>query len=198
MDEQGSNGEHARLERQIAQVSTSCHDLYELSARLEKGQEVQTTQLSEIFALLRRQPCEKHLTLIEQMDKRGTTALAETVGRVAALEQQMERVSAGSQSRRPPSSEQRPRTGGGHPAISQRDLEESQEHVIAELEGRAERAAEATAANVVRQMMDRIAELEAAKGKAKAEFEATLKEQQNKSRAEWDWRVNLASKLVPC
>jgi hypothetical protein len=60
--------------------------------------------------------------------------------RTDALEQQMARISSGS--RRSPSGEQRPATGGSHRAVSQRDLDESQRLVIAELEGRVERTVE--------------------------------------------------------
>jgi hypothetical protein len=123
-------------------------------------------RLDELFDLVRRLPCGDHAAELKMMNDRGTKGLGEAEQRIAGLEAQMALVSSGSGvARRAPSEEQRPHTGGGHRAVSERDLQErlesTQRTVLAELDGRVEHSVE-----------ERLDALEAAKLKARAELEA--------------------------
>jgi len=117
-------------------------DGFEFRGRVEGALDTIAGQLSEIFNQLRRLPCERHLALLEQLDKRGTTALGAAVDRVVALEAQMALVSSGGGRVKPPSSETRPKSGTGYAVITQRDFENSQRLVLAEAEAAAERTVE--------------------------------------------------------
>ncbi len=110
--------------------------------RQEERWELVSNQLSNLFDRLNRLRCDEHATLIKTMDDRGTRALGEAEQRIAGLEAQMALISSGSGRAKTPSSEQWPRTGGGHPAVSQHDLEDSRRIVLAELEGTVERTVE--------------------------------------------------------
>ena len=107
---------------------------YEWRGRVDQRLETITLQNSEIFNLLRRLDCGKHDARLE------------------ALERQMSAVSTGiSLHRKTPSGEVRPGTGSSHRAVSQRDLEESQRLVVAELESRVDRSVEERLAAVEEQ-----------------------------------------------
>lgn len=107
--------------------------------------------------------------LRELVQRTSTLDCGEHRARLDELERKVAAVATGAGRSRPPSGEQRPRTGQGYQAVTQRDLdhlrEDTKETVIAELTRTAEVAAEEAVERVraleeQRGLMDRIKALE--------------------------------------
>lgn len=84
--------------------------------------------------------------LAELLKRLATLDCGEHRARLDELERKVMAIATGASRSRPPSGETqaRPRTGQGYPAITRKDLDDTQEHVIAEMTRRSEDIAERT------------------------------------------------------
>jgi hypothetical protein len=127
----------------------------------------------EVKAGFKALPCQQHLVRLDRVE-RSLAALAEVPGR------------------KPPSTEVRPKTGGGHPSVTQADLDRTERLVIE----KAERAAEETAEQTAQRILDRLAALEEGKAKALAETAAIQTKARDERRGTVKYALELAKLVI--